>query len=157
ISNSMGMPNRGLAAAMRLLQASATRAECPVVASVAGFSRDELLEAALAVEPYVASVEIGLVCPNTTESERMDEWRIFTSLVEGLSTTVARRKPVFIKLPPHHSEQDRQRIFAMLDACLRVGLQGVSVSGTRPIAEPRLGMGKGSLAGAAVFGDTLRI
>jgi dihydroorotate dehydrogenase len=157
IANSMGMPNRGLADAVRLLRALPPERACPVLASVAGFSSDELLAAAEAVEPYVAGVEIGLVCPNTTESERMDELRIFTTLVEGLARTVAPHKPVFIKLPPHHSEADKQRVFNMLDVCLRVGLQGVSVSGTRPVVEPRLGMGKGSLAGRAVFADAVRI
>ena len=123
---------------------------------MAGFSSDELLEAAEAVEPYVAAVEIGLVCPNTTETEQLEELRIFTALAEGLAARVT-AKPVFIKLPPHHSDADRERIFRMLDVCLRVGMQGVSLSGTRPVIEPRLGMGKGSLAGRDVFADALRI
>jgi dihydroorotate dehydrogenase len=158
IANSMGMPNRGLAEAVRLLRAlPPPHRACPVIASVAGFSHEELLKAAEAVEPHVSAVEIGLVCPNTTESERMDEQRIFNALVEGLARSVTPRKPVFVKLPPHHSDVDRERVFKMLDACLRVGIQGVSVSGTRPIVEPRLGLGKGSLAGRAVFGDSVRI
>jgi dihydroorotate dehydrogenase len=157
IANCMGMPNRGLAEAVRLLRAAPKSTDCPIIASVAGFSRDELLNAAQAVEPHVAAVEIGLVCPNATEEERMDEMRIFTSLVEGLSVHVAPRKPVFIKLPPHRSDADRSGIFAMLDVCLRVGLQGVSVSGTRPIADPGLSMGKGSIAGRPVFADALRV
>ena len=45
----------------------------------------------------------------------------------------------------------------MLDACIRVGIQGVSVSGTRPLIELRLGTGKGSLAGRAAFDDAVRI
>jgi dihydroorotate dehydrogenase len=157
IVNSMGMPNRGLAEAVRALRAVPPDPACPVIASVAGFSAEELLRAAEAVAPYVASVEIGLVCPNTTESERMDEVRIFSELVEGLAGGVALRKPVFIKLPPHHSDVDRERVNNMLDACMRVGIQGVSLSGTRPVVEPRLGMGKGSLAGRPVFADSLRI
>ena len=82
------MPNRGLADAVRGLRALPPDSACPVIASVAGFSYEELLRAAEAVEPYVAAVEIGLVSPNTTESERMDEQRIFQSLVEGLARTV---------------------------------------------------------------------
>jgi len=157
IANSMGMPNRGLTEAVRLLRALPPDPACPVIASVAGFSHEELLMAAEAVEPYVSAVEIGLVCPNTTESERMDEQRIFSALVEGLARSVTPRKSVFIKVPPHHSDVDRERVFNMLDACLRVGIQGVSLSGTRPVIEPRLGMGKGSLAGRAVFDDSVRI
>jgi len=87
----------------------------------------------------------------------MDEMRIFSSLVEGLAAEVSPVKPVFIKLPPHHSELDRERTFAMLDVCMGAGLQGVSVSGTRPIQDDRLSMGKGSIAGRPVHGDAVRI
>jgi dihydroorotate dehydrogenase len=155
IANSMGLPNRGLSEAVRLLRQPRPADYPPVLASVAGFSSDELLDAAAAVEPHVAAVEIGLVCPNTTETERLEELRIFTSLSEGLMRRLS--KPVFIKLPPHHSAADRERIRKMLDVCCRVGIQGVSVSGTRPVVEPGLGMGKGSLAGRDVFEDAVRI
>jgi dihydroorotate dehydrogenase len=155
IANSMGLPNRGLAEAVRLLRLPRPPDCPPVIASVAGFSSDELLDAAAAVEPHVAAVEIGLVCPNTTETERLEELRIFTALSEGLVRRLT--KPVFIKLPPHHSDADRERIRKMVDVCSRVGIHGVSVSGTRPVVEPGLGMGKGSLAGRDVFEDALRI
>jgi dihydroorotate dehydrogenase len=152
ISNSMGLPNRGLAAAIRDLRHARA---APVIGSVAGFSAEDLLAAAVDLEPYVSAVEIGLVCPNTTETERLEEQRIFARLAEGLATSL--RKPVFVKLPPHHTPEERKRVFAMLDVWTELGLQGVSVSGTRPIVEPRLGSGRGSLAGREVFGDTLRI
>ncbi len=155
IANCMGMPNRGLSAAVARL--AATSLSTPVIASVAGFTGDELFDAALAVAPHVAAVEIGLVCPNTTEDERLDELRIFSTLVEKLAATVAPRRPVFIKLPPHHSEIDRARIRGMLDVCLGAGIQGVSVSGTRRIKDPRLSLGEGSIAGRPVFADAVRI
>jgi dihydroorotate dehydrogenase (fumarate)/dihydroorotate dehydrogenase len=154
IANSMGLPNRGIAAATRRL-GEAGRVSCPVVASVAGFSAQELLNSARAVEPYVAAVEIGLVCPNTSETERLEELRLFSTLADGLARSM--RKPVFVKLPPHRSPQERGRTFALLDECLRTGLAGVSVSGTRPHVEPRLGTGRGSLAGRPVFEDSLRV
>jgi dihydroorotate dehydrogenase len=155
ISNSMGLPNRGLTEAVHALSAPRPAAWPPVIASVAGFSSDELIEAAAAVEPHVAAVEIGLVCPNTTQTERLEELRIFAALAEGLTQRI--RKPLFIKLPPHHSDLDRERIFRLLDVCMRVGIHGVSLSGTRSIVEPGLGMGRGSLAGRDVFADALRI
>jgi dihydroorotate dehydrogenase len=153
IANSMGLPNQGLAAAIRSLQ-RARRAGCPVIGSVAGFSAEELLESATQLEPHVSAVEIGLVCPNTTQTERLEEQRIFARLAEGLAARLS--KPVFVKLPPHHTPEDRQRVLGMLDVWMDLG-QGVSVSGTRQVVEPRLGAGKGSLAGRAVFADTLRI
>ena len=156
IANSMGLPNRGLSEAVRALRRPRAASWPPIIASVAGFTSEELVDAAAAVEPYVAAVEIGLVCPNTTETERLEELRIFAALCEGLAQRV-RSKPLFIKLPPHHSDVDRERIFRMLDVCLRVGIQGVSLSGTRPVVEPALGMGRGSLAGRDVYEGSLRI
>jgi dihydroorotate dehydrogenase len=155
VANSMGLPNRGLAEAVRALRRPRPANWPPIIGSVAGFSSQELVDAAAAIEPCVAAVEIGLVCPNTTETERLEELRIFSALAEGLVQRV--RKPLFIKMPPHHSDVDRERIFRMLDVCTRVGVHGVSLSGTRPVVEPGLGMGRGSLAGRDVFEDSLRI
>jgi dihydroorotate dehydrogenase len=155
IANSMGLPNRGLSNALRALRRPRLASWPPIIGSVAGFTSEELVDAAAAIEPHVAAVEIGLVCPNTTETERLEELRIFSALAEGLVQHV--RKPLFIKLPPHHSEVDRERTFRMLDVCIRVGVGGVSLSGTRPVTEPGLGMGRGSLAGRDVFEGSLRI
>jgi dihydroorotate dehydrogenase len=154
IANSMGLPNHGLDAALEALR-SARSLTTPVIASVAGLTADDLLFAARAVEPHVAAVEIGLVCPNTTETERLEERRIFETLAEGLAGSIG--KPVFVKLPPFHSPADRDRVLGMVDVCATAGLRGVSLSGTRPVEEPRLGMKRGSLAGRPVFDDSLRI
>lgn len=153
ISNSMGLPSPGLQASVRYLR-QAPKAP-PVIVSVAGFSAAELVECAAALEPYVAATEIGLVCPNTTETERLEEMRIFSSLLDELART--KSKPVFIKLPPHHDDDHKRQVFAMVDACVQAGIEGLSVSGSRPIVELGLGMGRGSLAGKAVFQDALRI
>jgi dihydroorotate dehydrogenase len=154
IANSMGLPGRGVEAAAASL-ARLGRRRPPVIASVAGFSVDELVQTAAAVEPHVEAVEIGLVCPNTTETERLEEARLFAELLERLARS--RTKPLFVKLPPHHSPEARQQTRTLVEICLQLGIEGLSVSGTRPIVEPRLGSGRGSLAGKAVFEDSLRI
>jgi dihydroorotate dehydrogenase len=154
IANCMGLPNLGLQAAIEHLRQRRHR-PVPVIASVAVFSSDELLECARGVEPYVDGVEIGLVCPNTTETERMEELRVFTALAEGLARS--KRKPVFVKLPPHHTDAAREQVGRMVEICLRVGLEGVSVSGSRPVEDSRLSVGRGSLAGKDTFADALRI
>jgi dihydroorotate dehydrogenase len=154
LANCMGMPNQGLEAAVRML-ANRRERSCPVIASVAGFSSEELLECAQALEPHVEAVEIGLVCPNTSESERMEEQRIFASLAESLAAR--RRKPVFIKLPPHHDDAQRRHVLTMVDLCCQFGLEGVSLNGSRRVSDPNLSMGGGSLAGRDTFADALRI
>lgn len=153
ISNSMGLPNPGLHATAKYLQGIPKTP--PVIVSVAGFSAAELVEGATTLEPFVSAVEIGLVCPNTTETERLEEMRIFSALLDDLAR--AKSKPVFIKLPPHHNEDQQPQALAMVDACVQAGIEGVSVSGSRPIIELGLGMGRGSLAGKDVFRDALRI
>ncbi len=144
IANSMGLPSQGLDLAIETLRRR-PRTRAKVIGSVAGFTLEELLECAERVEPYVDAVEIGLVCPNTTPEERLEELRLFTELAETLAER--RRKPLFIKLPPYFNDADRDRVMAMLDVCVRVGVDGVSLQGNGRTQEPRLGTGQGSLSG----------
>jgi dihydroorotate dehydrogenase len=154
LANSMGLPNRGIEAAVRALRARPVTGTT-VLASVAGFSADSVLAGVAAIEPHVAAVEVGLVCPNSSESERMRELEMVSDLVSGLGRR--RTKPVFVKLPPHHTPEDRDRVVKMVDLCIGAGLDGVSVNGGRPVVEPGLATGRGSLAGRDTFADALRI
>jgi len=154
LTNCMGMPNRGVDAAVELL-GRPRAAGCPVIAAVAGASVDEVVRSAEAVEPVVDGIEIGLVCRHTPETFEMAELPTVTAILDG----VARRttKPTFVKIPPHHTPAERDRTRAIVDRCIDAGIDGVSVSGTRQIDEPRLSVGRGGLAGRATTDDALRI
>jgi dihydroorotate dehydrogenase (fumarate)/dihydroorotate dehydrogenase len=154
IMNSLGLPSLGVEAAVRCL-AGARGLPVPVIASVAGFSPGELVELAVAVEPVVDGVEIGLVCPNSTEAERMRELDMFEEVARGV--TARRRKPTYIKLPSHHDADSAANVREMVRRAADLGLDGVSVSGSRRMAIPRFPDGRGSLAGRPVFPDALRI
>ena len=154
VANSMGLPNRGVDAAVRRLGARSIR-RTTVLASVAGFSIESILASVAAIEPLVAGVEVGLICPNTSESERLRELELVGELVTALGRR--RRKPIFVKLPPHHTPDERARVMTMVDLCVGAGLDGVSVNGGRHVVEPRLAVGRGSLAGRDTFPDALRI
>jgi dihydroorotate dehydrogenase len=154
VSNSMGLPNRGVDACVRRLEAKPIR-HATVLASVAGFSVESILAGVAALEPLVAAVEVGLICPNTSESERLRELELVGELVAGLGRQC--RKPVFVKLPPYHTPEDHARVLAMVDLCIGAGIDGVSVNGGRHVVEPRLAVGRGSLAGRDTFPDALRI
>ena len=153
IMNSLGLPNPGLRVAVRRLTAVAP-GRVPIIASVAGFSADELLEGARGVEPYVRAVEIGLICPNTTAEEQADELDKLQAVARGLRSQ--RRRPVFVKLPPFHDDAERDHILRMVDVCADAGLDGLSVSGTMRIVHPGLAMGSGGMAGRPVFEETVR-
>jgi dihydroorotate dehydrogenase len=153
IANSMGLPSVGLDEAVRRLRASRTKT--PVIGSVCGFTAEEVASAAAAVEPYVAAVEIGLICPNSSESERMKSLDTFGGLVTTLRRH--RTKPVFVKLPSYSDDSERTWVLALVDACLAAGIDGLSVSGSRPVTEPRLATGRGSLAGRDVFAESVAL
>jgi dihydroorotate dehydrogenase len=153
IANSMGLPSVGLDEAVRRLRASRTKT--PVIGSVCGFTAEEVASAAAAVEPYVAAVEIGLICPNSSESERMKSLDTFSELVTTLRRH--RTKPVFVKLPSYSDDSERTWVLALVDACLAAGIDGLSVSGSRPVTEPRLATGRGSLAGRDVFAESVAL
>ena len=154
ILNSLGLPSLGVEAAVRAL-GRAGKGPVPVIASVAGFSSAELVELASAVEPVVDAVEIGLVCPNSTESERMRELELFDEVVRGV---VARRtKPAYIKLPPHHDQDTASNVREMVRRAADLGLDGVSLSGSRTIPIPGFPRDRGSIAGRPVFEDAVRI
>jgi dihydroorotate dehydrogenase len=154
ILNCMGMPNRGLDEAVRLLSRPRPNSP-PVIAAVAGFSVDELLEGAAALEPHVDAVEIGLVCRNTPETFEMAELPAFVAIAEGLART--KTKPTFAKLPPHHAPAELARTLSMVDVCLSGGFDGVCLSGTRTVHDPRLSVGHGGIAGRPTTADALRI
>jgi dihydroorotate dehydrogenase len=154
ILNCMGMPNPGLDETVRLLSRPRP-AGPPVIAAVAGFSVEELLEGAAALEPHVDAVEIGLVCRNTPETFEMAELPAFVAIAEGLART--KTKPTFAKLPPHHTPAELARTLSMVDVCLSGGFDGVCLSGTRTVHDPRLSVGHGGIAGRPTTPDALRI
>jgi dihydroorotate dehydrogenase len=154
VLNALGLPGVGIERALRTLR-HAQGLPVPVIASVAGFDSDELLELATAVEPYVDAVEIGLVCPNSTESERMQEIELFSAIVRGLAGR--RRKPIFVKLPPHHDEAGTQNAREMVGLAADAGLDGLSVSGSRSVPIPGFAVGRGSIAGRPIHADSLRV
>ena len=154
VTNCMGMPNVGLAAAVELLGRPRNRS-CPVIAAVAGTSPEEVIDAATAVEPLVDGVEIGLVCRHSPETFDMAELPSVSAIVDGVGRRTT--KPTFVKIPPHHTPAELERTLAIVDRCIEAGIDGVSLSGTRQIEEPRLSMGVGGLAGRATTDDALRI
>jgi dihydroorotate dehydrogenase len=154
LGNNLGLPSHGLDRVVEtLVRLPETRAR--LIVSVTGFTAAELIEAAARVEPHVDAVELGLVCPNTTESERMAELEVFTEVATQVAA--ARTKPVFVRIPPHHDEGEWLRAQALLDVCIEHGLDGVGTNGRRRIDDPRLPNGSGSISGRATFPDALRI
>jgi dihydroorotate dehydrogenase len=154
LTNCMGMPNPGIDEAVRLLDRPRGLAT-KVLAAIAGTSAEEVVRLASTVEPHVDAVEVGLVCRHSPETFDMAELPTVSAILEGVGRQ--KTKPTFVKIPPHHTEAERLRTLAIVDACVANGIEGVSVSGTQQIPEPQLSMGVGGLAGKATTDDALRI
>lgn len=154
IGNSMGLPSLGAARVAELLRRPRP-AGPPVIGNVTGFGVDEIVRTVHRIAGYVDGIELGLICPNTDEAGELGEVRMLRELLSELDGTVTR--PVFVKLPPYHDQTERRLTMGLLEACAEAGIAGVSVSGTRVEPQPKLATGRGSLAGAPVFPDTVRI
>jgi dihydroorotate dehydrogenase len=152
LANSMGLPNRGVDRLVEVLRGRQA-GDVPVIASVCGFTPDETLALVEKVAPYASGVEIGLVCPNTTDSVRMRELENFTRLAKELPRDL--QGPLFVKLPPDHSPQERAFLLDLADVCVEYGIDGVCISGGREMLEPKLAVGRGSLAGRATYAAAL--
>jgi dihydroorotate dehydrogenase len=152
LANSMGLPNRGVDRLVEVLRRRPA-GDVPVLASICGFTPDETLALVEKVAPHADGVEIGLVCPNTTDSVRMRELENFNQLAAALPRE--RPGPLFVKLPPDHNPQERVFLLDLVDVCVTYGIDGICLSGGRDVREPKLAAGKGSLAGRETFAAAL--
>jgi dihydroorotate dehydrogenase len=148
--NAMGLPNPGAEAVARSLARVARTA--PRFVSIA----DEAVEDALAtlelLEPLVDGFELNASSPNAG-------WEHVGahvgSLVGGLRPRTA--KPLFVKVPPFETDEERARTMAMVAAARDAGISGVVCSNTRPIEDARLSTGRGGLSGGPLTAVTPRI
>ena len=156
--NAMGLPGPGLAATLsRLRRARRRLPDAVVVVNVSGFTPDEVVASARAVQPYASVVELGLFCPNTgEEGEAVAGGEGFAEAVRRVRDVVDDR-PLHVKLPAFHDEAGRAEVLGMVDLCLDAGVDGVSVYGVRTVRDPRLALGEGTLSGGAVRGDSLQV
>jgi dihydroorotate dehydrogenase (NAD+) catalytic subunit len=99
--NAVGLANVGLDAFLARYAPRAASLPCPVIASVAGFSVDEYVRVAGALESAdgLAAIELNVSCPNVHGGcEFSSDAGLLAELVRGVRETV--RKPLLVKLSP---------------------------------------------------------
>ena len=174
--NSLGFPSKGLEyAAQTLEQAWETRDRTPIVVSVSGVTVGEILRCHRRLEPLVDAVEVNISSPNTAGLRAFHERALLSELLGRINDQ--RQKPVFVKIPPYLATPDpdlpltepgglaggesedtsRRRVFGLIRVCLDRGVDGLTVSNSRPALEPRLATGVGGLSGRGLFGDLIRM
>jgi dihydroorotate dehydrogenase len=149
--NAMGLPNPGAEAAARTLRASGRRG--PRVASIADQDLPDVLETHALLEPFVDAIELNASCPNVAWGRDRDHEAHLAGLVRELG--VRRARPLFVKLPPFRSEVEREVVLALAAIAQREGADGLTVSNTMPVGEPRVSVGRGGLSGRALLEGTL--
>jgi dihydroorotate dehydrogenase len=153
IVNSMGLPNKGAAyAARRLMKARRT---APVLVSLADEEVEDVVAAHTLLEPLADGIELNVSSPNAPWRTSRDNVEHLRRLLEALGPR--RRKPLFVKLPPFRTDEERERALAMAKLAVDAGTQGLTCSNTIPVEEPLVRKGSGGLSGRPLLQDTLRI
>jgi dihydroorotate dehydrogenase len=150
LADAMGLPSKGRDYTVGHLRRFKRR-PVPVFANVGGFTAADIAANFMALEPYVDGVEISLMCPNLPLGEHFDEVKL---LREVLARLEGRKKPAIVRVP-NATTQDEERLAELIERCVEGGVAGIKVGGGRPVQEPRLGAGQGTLHGRVIFAAAL--
>jgi dihydroorotate dehydrogenase (fumarate)/dihydroorotate dehydrogenase len=150
LADSMGVPSRGRDYSVEQLHRRRERG-VPLFANIGGFSADEIAASFAAVAPHVDGIEISLMCPNLKPGEAFDELALLAGVLDRIA---ARAKPAIVRVP-NDTARSPDRLAELIERCIAAGVEGLKVGGGRPVAEPRLGSGQGTLHGRAIFADAL--
>ena len=154
--NSLGFPGRGLEHAARRLERSRSAMEAtPVVVSVSGVTSDEIVRCHRRLEPLADAVEINISSPNTAGLRVFHHPEPLARLLAALNER--RDKPLFVKLPAPADGEGDDTPLALADTCVLNGVEGLTVTNTRPTADRRLAVGAGGLSGKPLFDDMVRL
>ncbi|HEY7478731.1 MAG TPA: dihydroorotate dehydrogenase [Actinomycetota bacterium] len=152
--SSIGLQNPGVDEFVALDLPKLTRAQIPVIASVAGSTPDEYLRVAshLHLRPGIVALEVNLSAPD--EERQGDPFYARLERMNEVVGSVARlsRVPVFVKLPPLLPD-----LVGSARACVRAGAHGLTLVDAVPglavdVARlrPRLAAPVGGLSGPAI-------
>lgn len=160
--NSVGLQNPGLDAVKRIeLPDLAKIYKKPVIANVSGFSIEEYVQCAKAMdeEAQVGIIEVNVSCPNVHDGGMAfgvlpESAAEVTKAVKKVTT-----KPVYIKLSPNVTD-----IVAIAKACEEAGADGLSLINTllgmridierrRPVIANKMG----GFSGPAIFPVAVRM
>ena len=126
-----------------------------MLVSIAALDEQETLECLTTLEPLVDGIEVNISSPNTAGLRKFQEPVALRGLLDVLNG--ARKKPLFIKIPPYLNQADHENVMSLVRACRDAGVTGITVMNTIPVEDTRLAMGRGGLSGAAVREEMLRI
>jgi dihydroorotate dehydrogenase (fumarate) len=135
--NAMGLPSPGLPVVLSRI----SKVEYPLFVSVAGFTAGEILEQIRYIERYgsnVRAIEVNLSSPT------------YKGMWDKAAPLLESKKPLFIKTGP------TSELKAYLELARRGG-HGLVITNTLPVADPRIGVGRGGLSGLWLYPAMMRM
>jgi dihydroorotate dehydrogenase len=150
LADSMGLPSKGRQHSIARLRAFRRRG-VPIFANVGGFRADDIAETCEGVAPFVAGIEISLMCPNLDNGAEFDEVRLLSDVLNRFRGRAA----LTVRIP-NDTTADAGRLKALVEFCIESGVKGVKVGGGQRVIEPRLATGAGTLHGRAIFARALQ-
>lgn len=152
LTNALGFPGRGLAAAARELAHARDRTMgVPVAASISGTSIHEVEACHRMLEPLVDAVEVNISSPNTAGLRVFHEPSALRELLGRLND--GRAKPIAVKLPPYPPGEgaEAESVLELARACRDAGVDGLTAANSRPTQDPRVAVGRGGLSGRPIY------
>lgn len=160
--NSVGLQNPGIdAVCAHELKDMAKIYKKPVIANISGFSVDEYVHCAKAMdkEPQVGIIEVNVSCPNVHNGGMA--YGVFPESAAEVTRAVKKvtNKPVYIKLSPNVTD-----IVSIAKACEDAGADGISLINTllgmridiknkKPVIANKMG----GFSGPAIFPVAVRM
>ena len=156
--NAMGFPSRGLEAAAARIEATRSRmSHTPVAVSISGTEADDIVQCHRRLDRLADAVEVNISSPNTADLRVFHQRAPLRRLLDAINES--RRGRLLVKLPPYSDprppQQERDRMAALVGACIEAGVDGLTVANSRPVTDPRLATGSGGLSGRSIFPATL--
>ena len=152
LTNALGFPGKGLAAAARQLAHARDRTMgVPIAVSISGTSIHEVEACYRMLEPLVDAVEVNISSPNTAGLRVFHEPGALHELLGRLND--GRAKPVAVKLPPYPEREgpEAESVLKLARVCRDAGADGLTAANSRPTQDPRLAVGRGGLSGRPIY------
>jgi dihydroorotate dehydrogenase len=148
--NAMGLPNPGAAAvAHRLARQRRTTSRWVSLA-------DEVVEDVCAavdlLAPHVDAFELNASSPNAGWTHRADHVGVVVAALRSRADV-----PLFVKVPPFGTDEEREGVLAMVRAAQQGGASGITAANTIPVQDTRMSTGRGGLSGGPLTAHTPEI
>jgi dihydroorotate dehydrogenase len=154
LTNAMGIPNDGVEAIAARLEGRSFRS--PVFASIADEEPDDVVAVYERLAPLVAACELNVSSPNSpwrhSGRDNVEHLRLAMAALGGAKTG-----PLFVKLPPFRSDEERAAVLGLARIAVDGGADGLTCANTWPVTDQRMSTGRGGLSGRPLSQHTPRM